>query len=603
MANQYIDIQTLKYLLYTVHDLRTVLDQTRYADYDEESVDLFLNAIKDFSDKELFPFFKEMDAQPAHFKDGEIIVHPQVRNFMKKGGEMGLISGPFDYEIGGMQLPSIVVTASTYIQDAANNHLPGYVGLTLGAAELIVHFGSENLRDTFVPKMFSGDWGGTMCLTEPQAGSSLSDIVTSAVPTDDGYLISGQKIFISGGDYEGVENIVHLVLARIKGAPTGTKGISLFVVPKNRPVADDELEPNDVTTFADFEKMGQKGYCTTHLFFGHKNDCKGWLVGEANQGLKYMFMMMNGARIGVGRGAAAITMAAYQASLAYAKERPQGRPLTKTGKKDANQEQVLIIDHPDVKRMLLLQKVVAEGALSLVLLSAKYHDLSTTHPDSAEREKYLNLLEILTPMAKTYPSEMGAVSVSNGLQVLGGYGFCTDFILQQYHRDIRIFPIYEGTTGIQSLDLLGRKITMNDGKALQLLSEEIKASIKEASMYDELAPYAEKLSGKLGLAQEVLQFLLPFAMKGNFERFLSDATVFMEFFGNIVVGWLWLDMASSTHKALVSGETKYSSEFYRSKIHAMKFYFKYELPKTTSLAEILMNEEVLTIAAENQELA
>ncbi|MGI9551828.1 MAG: acyl-CoA dehydrogenase family protein, partial [Aurantibacter sp.] len=340
MANQYIDVETLKFLLYSVHDLQTVLDQPRYADYDEESIDLFLNAVKDFSDKELFPFFREMDAQPAHFKDGEIIVHPQVRNYMQKGGEMGLISGPFDYEIGGMQLPSTVITASTYIQDAANNHLPGYIGLTLGAAELIVHFGSENLKDTFIPKMLSGDWGGTMCLTEPQAGSSLSDIVTTAVPQEEGYQISGQKIFISGGDYEGVENIVHLVLARIKGAPAGTKGISLFVVPKNRPTSNGDLEPNDVTTFADFEKMGQKGYCTTHLFFGHKNDCKGWLVGEPNQGLKYMFMMMNGARIGVGRGAAAITMAAYQASLAYAKERPQGRPLTKTGKKDAEQEQI-----------------------------------------------------------------------------------------------------------------------------------------------------------------------------------------------------------------------------------------------------------------------
>ena len=432
MANQYIDLETLKFLLYKVHDLQSVLDQPRYADYDLESIELFLNATKDFSDKELFPFFREMDAQPAYFKDGEIIVHPQVRKYMKKGGEMGLISGLFDYEVGGLQLPNIIITASIYIQETANNHLPGYIGLTLGAAELIVKFGSKELNDAYIPKMLSGDWGGTMCLTEPQAGSSLSDITTAAIPEEDGYKISGQKIFISGGDYQGAENIVHLVLARIKGAPAGIKGISLFVVPKNRPTADGGLTSNDVTTFADFQKMGQKGYCTTHLFFGHNEDCKGWLVGEANKGLKYMFMMMNGARIGVGRGAAAITMAAYRASLAYAKERPQGRALTSTGKKDAAQEQTLIINHPDVKRMLLLQKVVAEGSLSLVLLASKYHDLSLTHADLQERERYLQLLEVITPIAKTYPSEMGFVSVSNGVQVLGGYGFCTDFILQQY---------------------------------------------------------------------------------------------------------------------------------------------------------------------------
>ena len=603
MANQYIDLDTLKFILYEVHDLQSVLDQARYTDYDQASVELFLNAVKDFSDKELFPFFREMDEQAAHYKEGEIIVHPQVRKYMKKGAEMGLISALFDYEIGGLQMPNIVVTASAYIQETANNQLPGYIGLTLGAAELIVHFGNTSLKDTFLPKMITGDWGGTMCLTEPQAGSSLSDIITAAVPDGDSYKISGQKIFISGGDYQGVENIVHLVLARIKGAPAGTKGISLFVVPKKRPAENGDLIANDVNTLGDFQKMGQKGYCTTHLSFGDQNDCQGWLVGEPNKGLKYMFLMMNGARIGVGRGAAAITMAAYQASLTYAKERPQGRGLTSTGKKDVSQEQTLIINHPDVKRMLMFQKVVAEGALSLVLLTSKYHDLSTTHSDSKEREKYLHLLEMLTPIVKTYPSEMGSVSVSNGLQVLGGYGFCNDFILQQYFRDIRIFPIYEGTTGIQSLDLLGRKIPMGNGKALALLSAEIMSAINEASEFSELTPYAKKLGAKLKLVQEVLQFLMPFAQKGDYERFLSDATVFMEFFGNIVIGWLWLEMATKAQSALVSGDTQYTSDFFNGKIHAMKFYFKYELPKTTALAEVLMNKEVLTVAADTKMFA
>lgn len=601
MANQYVDLETLKFLLYKVNNLQDVLDQERYADYDQESIDLLLNSVKDFSDKELFPYFREMDEQPAHFKDGEIVVHPQVNKYMKLGGEMGLLAGTFSYEDGGMQMPAMANHAAAFIQDAANNHLPGYIGLTVGSGELIAHFGSQELKDTYLPNMLSGKWGGTMCLTEPQAGSSLSDITTSATPDGDIYKIHGQKIFISGGDYVGAENIVHLVLARIKGAPAGTKGISLFVVPKNKPTADGGLTPNDVTVVTDFEKMGQRGYCTTHLFFGDKENCEGWLVGEANQGLKYMFLMMNGARIGVGRGAAAIASAAYQASLNYANERAQGRKLTSTGKKDANQEQTLIINHPDVRRMLLLQKVITEGAQSLVFLTAKYQDLSLAGATPEEREKYRLLLEIMTPLVKTYPSEAGITSVNNGVQVLGGYGFCSEYILQQYLRDIRISAIYEGTTGIQSQDLLGRKITMDNGKALQLLSAEITNTIKTSMAHDNLKPYAQKLAGKLTLTQEVLQSLMGFAMKGDYQRFLADASPFMEFFSTIVQSWLWLDIGREAQNGLVTGNKDHSTEFYESKIHAMEFYFKYELPKTTGLAEILMDtEKALTIGSDKE---
>ncbi len=601
MAKEYIDIDTLKYLLHDVHQLEEVLQQDRFADHDKESMNMFLNSVKEFSDRELFPYFKEMDEKPAHYKDGTVIVHPQVEVMMKKGGEMGLISGTFDYDTGGLQLPLMMYTASAFIQDAANNHLPGYAGLTLGAAELIIHFASKELNDIFVPNMLSGQWGGTMCLTEPQAGSSLSDVITKAVPTDNGYYkISGQKIFISGGDHQYADNFVHLVLARIEGAPAGTKGISLFIVPKKRPDSNGGLTPNDVTTVADFQKLGQRGYCTTHLGFGDADDCQGWLVGEAHQGLKYMFLMMNGARIAVGRGAAAIATAAYHASLKYAKERPQGRKLTDSGKKDPDQGQTLIINHPDVRRMLLFQKVVAEGSLSLVLLASKYYDLKETLNDAKEKEKYALLLELIIPMVKTYPSDMGASAVSNGLQVLGGYGFCTDFILQQYHRDIRIFSIYEGTTGIQSQDLLGRKLLMGDGKALQLLTAEVMETIQNASKYDDLKKYADKLGEKLQLAQKVIGFLIGFAQKGNYERFLSDATPFMEFFSTITIGWVWLDLATHAKKCLLTGEKKYSEDFYESKIHAMKFFFKYELPKTNALAEILTNEEVLTIAKEKE---
>ncbi|MEZ4971177.1 MAG: acyl-CoA dehydrogenase [Flavobacteriaceae bacterium] len=596
MAKEYVDIATLKYLLYHVHGVEKLLSAERFQDYDKDSLDLFLNAIKEFSDRELFPYFKEMDESPAKYENGTIMVHKQVDVIMRKGGEMGIISGPFDYGDGGLQLPFMIHTASAYILEAANNHLPGYVGLTQGAAELIVNFANEDLKKTYVPKMLAGIWGGTMCLTEPQAGSSLSDVTTKAVPTQEGYYkISGQKIFISGGDHQYAENVVHLLLARIEGAPSGTKGISLFVVPKNRMDGEGGLRNNDVVTLADFQKMGQRGYATTHLGFGDKEDCHGWLVGEAHMGLKYMFLMMNSARISVGRGGAAISMAAYQASLEYANERPQGRRLSSDGKKDPDLPPCLIIDHPDVRRMLLLQKAIAEGSLSLVLLAAKYYDIikSTKIPET--KEKYGLLLEMVIPIVKTYPTEAGIVSVSNGVQVLGGYGFCSDFILQQYYRDIRIFSIYEGTTGIQSQDLLGRKVPMENGKALELLLTEILHTITEAMKFDELRSSAKILGDKIKLIRKVLDFLTPFVKEGNYERYLSDANLFMEFLSNVVLGWLWLDIALNAQRNLKEGNRSYSEAFHNSKIHTMKFYFKYELSKTDSLAETLMHPDELTI--------
>ena len=601
MADKYVDIDTLKYMLYDVHKLEDLLERERFADHDKESLDMFLESTKDFADRELFPFIKEMDEKPAYHKDGKVYVHSQVETMMKKGGELGFISASFDYDIGGMQIPLMAHTAATYILDAANNHLPGYAGLTQGAAELIIHFASKDLLETFVPNMLSGKWGGTMCLTEPQAGSSLSDIVTKAKPTQNGYYnITGQKIFISGGDNQFAENIVHLVLARVEGAAKGTKGISLFIVPKNRNKSDGTLESNDVTTVADFQKMGQKGYCTTHLGFGDKDDCKGWLVGEENQGLNYMFLMMNAARIAVGRGSSAIASAAYYASLQYANERPQGRKLASDGKKNIEQSQSLIIEHPDVRRMLLLQKAVVEGSMSLVLLAAKYYDLESTAKSKEEKIKYNTLLEMIIPVVKTYPSEAGAYSVNNGLQVLGGYGFCSDFILQQYYRDIRISSIYEGTTGIQSQDLLGRKITMNNGEGLKLLLNEILTTVAKANNHPELKPYADSISEKIKLSEKVLTSLMPHALKGDFEKYLADASVFMEFFSLIIVAWNWLEIATDSQEALVNGDKKYSEIFYNSKIETMKYFFDYELPKTVSHSEILMNPSSVTIKKDEE---
>jgi butyryl-CoA dehydrogenase len=601
MADKYVDIDTLKYLLYDVHELEKLLERERFVDHDKESLDMFLDSSKDFADRELFPYFKEMDENPAFHKDGQVYVHKQVETMMKKGGELGFISSSFDYEVGGLQIPLMASTASSYILDAANNHLPGYAGLTQGAAELIIHFAKKDLLDKYVPEMLAGNWGGTMCLTEPQAGSSLSDIVTKATPHENGYYnISGQKIFISAGDNQYLDNIVHLVLARVEGAPKGTKGISLFIVPKNRKLDDGSLEPNDVTSVADFQKMGQKGYCTTHLGFGDKEDCRGWLVGEENNGLSCMFVMMNAARIGVGRAASAIASAAYYASLQYANERPQGRKLSSDGKKNVEESQSLIIEHPDVRRMLLLQKAVVEGSMSLVLLAAKYYDLESTAQSKEEKIKYNTLLEMIIPVVKTYPSDAGAYSVNNGLQVLGGYGFCSDFILQQYYRDIRISAIYEGTTGIQSQDLLGRKITMNNGEGLKLLLAEIIETITKASNYPELKEYCDSLSKKIKLSEKILQILMPYALKGDFEKYLADASIFMEFFSLVIVGWNWLEIAANSQEALKNGDKKYSEIFYKSKIETMKYFFEYELPKTVSHSEIIMNPSSVTIKKEGE---
>lgn len=598
MAN-YIDMDNLRFIIHEMLNAEQLCKLPRYQDHDKDSFDIMINSTKDYADKVMYPTFKAMDEDPARYEDGKIYVHPVVGEVMKFAGENGSIGSTFDYEVGGMQLPNLMHTALAHIAQSANNSLPGYTGLTAGAAGLIVSFGAQELIDRYVPNMLAGKWGGTMCLTEPQAGSSLSDITTSATPNADGsYQIKGQKIFISGGDHAYCDNFVHLVLAKIDGAPAGTKGISLMVVPKHRLKDDGTLESNDVITAGDFQKMGQKGYCTTHLVFGENDNCQGWLVGTEHRGLKYMFQMMNGARIDVGLTAASIATAAYHASLQYAKERPQGRRILSGGKKNVDAEQTTIINHPDVRRMLLLQKAITEGSISLLMQASLYHDLSEAGPEET-REYYHDLLELLTPIAKTYPSEMGRISISNGLQILGGYGFCTEFPLEQYYRDVRITALYEGTTGIQSLDLLGRKVVMKNGEAMKLLTKEMIGTIKDAENYDDLKPYAAQLKDASKELQATLMHLLQYAMSGEHERYIADATIFMEMMSNVVIAWQWLKMATVAKTALVTDNKTFDTAFYENKIHTMRFYFKYELPKISACKTTLMHADALTIIEEN----
>lgn len=596
---QYFSRRNLDFLLFEVFKAENLLsDYSYFSAHDRQTLAMALDSATQIADSLLFPIFREVDLSEPDLKDGQVHVHPTIRTFLKATGETGLIGAGFSFEQGGQQLPELVNSCIGFIFMSANNGMI-YSGLSKGAANLILSFGTPALAEKFVPKMLSGHWQGTMALTEPQAGSSLSDIATSAERNEDGtYSISGQKIFISAGDHDAADNIVHLVLARIKGAPRGTKGISLFVVPKYREAEGDNLVPNDVVSTGIYHKLGQKGTPALHLTFGENDNCKGWLIGEANQGLSYMFKMMNEARIGVGMTGAAIASAAYYASLQYARERPQSRRLNEKNQLDT--PQVTIIHHPDVRRMLLTQKSIVEGSLSLLLECARLSDLELVS-QGEEKENFGLLLDLLTPVAKTYPTEMGIRSVSEGMQVLGGYGYTEDFPLEQLYRDIRITSIYEGTTTIQSQDLLGRKVIIKEGKALHLLIAEIAKTLTHASAFETLKPYADLLTQEIAQLRRVTESILPYARKGDLERYLMDATLYMELFGIVVVAWQWLKQGTEAQSRLLSTHpTGDEQQFYESKLHTMKFFFHYEVPKTAGLATRLTDPENLTLIGDKE---
>jgi butyryl-CoA dehydrogenase len=533
-----------------------------------------------------------MDRNPPELVDDEVRVHPVVREFMRECGEGGWITATAPEEHGGLQLPITIGMIPRFVFAAANYSGSVYPLLSSGAAHLITSFGTQELINTYVPRMFAGEWQGTMALTEPQAGSSLADITTTAEPTDHGfYKIRGQKIFISASDHNAVDNVVHMMLAKIKGAPPGVKGISLFVVPKLRLEVSDHLVPNDVNVAGIYHKLGYRGSPILQLSMGENDDCRGYLVGEPHKGLFYMFQMMNEARIEVGLGATAIASAAYYAALEYTRERPQGRKL---GAKDPTLPQVAIIQHPDVKRMLLFQRAVVEGSLALLFQCSKYADLETVL-EGEEKEKYGLLLDLLTPIAKSYPSEMGVMSVSQGLQCLGGYGYCNEFPLEQYYRDARIHPIHEGTTAIHGITLLGRNIPMKNGKAFQLYLEEVYSVIGEGKKESELEPYAAALGRALEKLQAVTSYLLDIAVKDDQEHFLADATLYLELFGIISIAWQWLLQALAAQKAMDGALTETDRNFYRGKKYAFRYFFSYELPKIEGLSLRLFNSDGLTV--------
>jgi butyryl-CoA dehydrogenase len=591
--NQFVSVRNLKFMLYEVFRIEDLLSFPYFQEHSSDIFDLTLETALKMGTDLLRPVLRPMDQNPPLLINGAVTVHPAVRNFMRECGDGGWISAPFSFEFGGQQLPQMVSTACRYIFAAANYSASVYPQLTAGAAHLILSFGSPELQEKYVPKMFSGEWQGTMALTEPQAGSSLSDILTTALPTDQGfYRMRGQKIFISAGDHDGADNIVHLMLAKIKGAPAGVKGISLFVVPKKRVEEGEQLVFNDLQVAGIYHKLGYRGTPLTQLSLGENEDCRGYLVGEPHQGLSYMFQMMNEARIDVGLGGAGIASAAYYASLEYARERLQGRKLSA---KDPNLPPVPIIEHPDVKRMLLFQRAVTEGSLSLLLQCSRYVDQMLAS-EGKEKERCHLLLDLLTPIAKSYPSEMGLISISQGLQCLGGYGYCDEFPLEQFYRDARIHPIHEGTTGIQGLDLLGRKVVMKGGRAYTLFLNEVQQTIRAANDLPALEPYSRRLGQALESLVNVTARLAMTGQSGNTELFLADATLYLELFGIVAVAWQWLLQGISIQRALAGPLSEMEHRFYQGKFYTLRFFFHYELPKIQGLLSRLGEGDGLTVS-------
>lgn len=591
MAKQFYAKRDLQFQLYEMLHAEQLTKLAYFKDHSRESFDMVIDAAGQIAESLLKPLLTEMDRNEPQLVNGTIQIHPGMQAVIKRFGDDGWINAGFSYDEGGQQIPQTVMNAATFIFQAANYSSSVFPFLTAGAANLLRSFGSKDLISTFTPNMYAGVWQGTMALTEPDAGSSLSDITTAAEATDtEGtYKIKGQKIYISAGDHDCCENVVHLMLAKIKGAPLGAKGISLFVVPKKR-LTTNGLQPNDVLTAGVYHKMGYKGAPIAHLMVGSNDDCEGYLVGQPNKGLNYMFQMMNEARVGVGMNAAAIGTAAYYASLEYARERPQGRPINE---KDPTKPQTFIIRHADVKRMLLFQKSVVEGSLSLLMYCSKLSDVAHAGSDNQKAEASL-LLDLLTPVAKSYPSEMCCLTTSAAVQILGGAGYTTDFPVEQFYREARIHPIHEGTTGIHGLDLLGRKVMMKNGEALALLSSAIVQTIGEAQQIEETRPLAIQLETALDDLGKTTKHLLTLASQDT-EVFLSDATLYLEFFGLVTIGWQWLSMALVAQRNLTDATSRADIYFYNGKLATARYYFEYELVKAASLSARLTSPDTVTV--------
>ena len=592
-----INRRDLEFQLFEVLDTESLTSRPRYAEHSKETFLAVLDTAEAIATEKFAPHNHKADANEPSFDGRRVSMIPEVAEALKAFCEAGFIAAAHDFELGGMQLPVTMTQAAFSLFKGANVGTAAYPFLTIANANVIHRFGSEAQKQKYLPALLAGRFFGTMALTEPQAGSSLSDITTSATPNGDGsYSISGNKIFISGGDHELSENIIHLVLARIPGGPPGVKGISLFIVPKFSVNEDGSVgAKNDVTLTGLIHKMGYRGTTSTMLAFGEQGACLGELVGEEHKGLTYMFHMMNEARIGVGMGAVMLGYRGYLASLDYAKERPQGRAPTN---KNPAEPQLPIIEHADVRRMLLAQKAYVEGGYALCLYCARLVDETRVGGTEAASDAGL-LLDLLTPIAKSWPSQWCLEANSLAIQIHGGYGYTREYPVEQFYRDNRLNPIHEGTHGIQALDLLGRKAVMNKSAAMKLFATEVRKSIADTQGDPTLTTYAIELEAALNEVAASLQVLAPI-LASNPTLALSNAVLFLEAFGHTVIAWIWLRQAVAAQRGLQQGIPA-DAAFYRGKLAACRWFYRWELPKVRQWHELLrsLDDTTLTMPPEN----
>ncbi len=604
--------ETLDFLLNDWLHAASLPARERFADHSTETFVSVLDTCERIARDKFAPFARLSDTQEPYFDGEKVHLPPSTHEACAAYVESGMLAATQDYEFGGMQLPCLVETAANAFFSKASVAMSGYAMLTNGAANLLMAHGTPLQREVFARHMFAGRWFGTMCLSETQAGSSLGDVATRAVADGQGFetdplgprfRLCGNKMWISAGEHEITENIVHMVLAKIPGPDgklvAGTRGISLFIVPKM--LVDEHAalsgERNDVALAGLNHKLGYRGITNTLLNFG-EGRCPvraqggrgidgrgagaiGYLVGRPGEGLRCMFHMMNEARIGVGMGATMLGYAGYEQSLEYARQRSQGRPATGAGK-DAAQPQVPLVRHADIKRMLLAQKAYVEGGLALALYCARLVDEQHTGDPVAAAEAG-TLLEVLTPIAKSWPSEWCLEANSLAIQVLGGYGYTRDFMVEQYWRDNRLNMIHEGTHGIQALDLLGRKVVMNDGAGLKLLAARMAATVTRAAGQAVLAAPSRALAEalqRLGAATQAAW------STGVPEEALANATPYLQAFGHVVLAWIWLEVA------LVAA-SRAESDFNAGKLAAMRYFFAYELPKIDAWLGVVARREAL----------
>jgi alkylation response protein AidB-like acyl-CoA dehydrogenase len=591
-SNPLVDDRDVELILDEVLDVTHLMRLPYFADHDRETVTMFIASARDLARDALLPAYRALDADPPRLVDGRVLVHPRMRDLFARLTALGVISAPRPQRVGGDQVPLTVFALATVYLMAGNLSAYAYAGLTQGAAHLLEAFGDDTLRSTYMTRMYRGEWTGTMALTEPQAGSSLADVTTVAELTADGhYLLRGSKIFISGGDHDLTDNVVHMTLARIAGAPPGMKGVSLFCVPKRR-LEGTALVDNDVAVTGLIHKIGWRGLPSLALAYGERGDCRGWLVGEPHQGIRYMFQMMNEARIMVGLNGVATASVAYHESLAYARVRTQGRP---SGAKDAAAPPVAIVQHADVRRMLLRQKAIVEGALVLLVRVSWYADLAGHATDEAERGHAGRLLELLTPIAKSFPAEKGFESNALALQIHGGYGYSSEYLPEAWLRDQKLNSIHEGTTGIQAADLLGRRAMANQGAGLAAIATEIERTCARATAAGVTPRWIEDVKRAVGVVATLTAELGRRGLAGDVEGMMLHASDYLDLFSTIVIAWQWLDLAAVAHEALAGalprGNAARDAGYYQAKLAAAQYWLTTELPRIDHLATLCRDAE------------